>query len=117
VRGQRDVAVGVHLPHRGAQPKRGPDLHHRIDGQAAELSLAHSGAGHYLDRDTVEPLGQSTGREVRVQDSLCQIVIATGVAPVVTDTHGDVRVQGLGAVTGPGIIGACLDYPVLDGAS
>jgi hypothetical protein len=59
---QWDVTVGVHLPHGGAEPERGPDLHDRVDGEAEKLALAHSGAGQHLDGDAVELLGQSACR-------------------------------------------------------
>ncbi len=60
----------------------------------------------------IDPSGD---REMRVQDSLCQIIVATGAPLVVCDTRSDERTQGLGAVTAMSIR-ACLDYPVRDGA-
>lgn len=57
----------------------------------------------------------SAGREMRAEDSLCQVVVATDTPLVVTDTRADERTRHLGAVTELGIR-SCLDYPVRDGA-
>lgn len=51
---------------------------------------------------------------MRVEDSLCQVVVATDTPLVVTDTRTDERTRHLGAVTKLGIR-SCIDYPVRDG--
>jgi serine phosphatase RsbU (regulator of sigma subunit) len=53
------------------------------------------------------------GREMRLEDSLCQVIIATGDPLVVTDTRDDERTRDLGAVIELGIR-ACIDHPVRD---
>lgn len=57
----------------------------------------------------------SEGREIRAEDSVSQIIIATDAALVIEDTRCDDRTRRLGAVTELGI-GACIGYPVRDGA-
>jgi serine phosphatase RsbU (regulator of sigma subunit) len=59
--------------------------------------------------------GPGAGRETRVEDSVCQIMIATGAPLVVEDARHDVRTRGLGAVRELGI-GAVVGHPVRDGA-
>lgn len=58
--------------------------------------------------------GTSAGREVRIENSLCQVIVATGDPMVVTDTRADERTRHLGAVAELGIR-SCIDYPVHDG--
>jgi len=59
-------------------------------------------------------LPAGAGREARVEDSLCQVMIAAGAPLVVDDAQGDDRVRDLGAVRTLRM-GACLTYPVRDG--
>lgn len=58
-------------------------------------------------------LDPRAARDMRIQDSLCQVIVSTGAPLVVTDTRSDDRTRQLGAVTEAGIR-ACLDYPVRD---
>ncbi len=46
---ERDVAVGVQLADRDAEPVGGADLDDGIDGERTELAVAHPGAGQHLD--------------------------------------------------------------------
>lgn len=57
----------------------------------------------------------SEGREIRVEDSVSQIIIATDGALVIEDTRCDNRTRRLGAVTELGM-GACIGFPVHDEA-
>ena len=57
---------------------------------------------------------RGAGRETRVEDSVCQIMIATGAPLVVDDARHDVRTRGLGTVRELGI-GAVVGHPVRDG--
>lgn len=59
-------------------------------------------------------MDSGAGRQSRVEDSVCQILIATGDPLVVDDARGDARTRGLGTVRELGI-GAVLGYPVRDG--
>lgn len=54
------------------------------------------------------------GLDMRVEDSLCQIVVAADAPLVVTDTRADERTRHLGVVTESGIR-SCIDHPVRDG--
>ncbi len=45
---QGDVAVGAQFPQRHVQPVRCPDLHHGIDCEVEEFTLAQAGAGQEL---------------------------------------------------------------------
>lgn len=55
------------------------------------------------------------GRETRIEDSVCQIIIATGAPLVVDDARVDARTRHLGLVHELGI-GAVVGYPVRDGS-
>ena len=58
---QRDVAVGVQLADRGAQPVGRADLDDRVDGEPEQLAAAHPGAGEGVDYEPVERVGQGAG--------------------------------------------------------
>ncbi|EUA42901.1 phage integrase family protein [Mycobacterium xenopi 3993] len=51
---QGDVAVGAQFPQRHVQPVRGSDLHHGIDCEIEEFTLAQAGAGEKLHAQSNE---------------------------------------------------------------
>lgn len=53
-------------------------------------------------------------REIRAEDSLCQVMIDIGAPLIVEDAQNDERVRSLGAVRAMRM-GACMTFPVRDG--
>ena len=78
---QGDVAVGAQFPQRHVQPVRCPDLHHGIDCEVEEFTLAQAGAGQELhaqadERVVVGPGGLQQLGERGVVEEAGQRVIA-----------------------------------------
>jgi serine phosphatase RsbU (regulator of sigma subunit) len=83
-----------------------------VDGEHGFFTVVDGRRSFWKSAVGVDTTG---GREARVEDSLCQVVISADEPLVVDDARNDERVRGLGAVAELGME-ACVSYPVRDGS-